>query len=144
MSNWTIALWSGVMLLVGTPAPSGPRLEVVSHDRVLWSTPVQPGDTFEIAFQHSQERTAWVQHYRVGIDRAIWQDGSTFGSYGAGMPLMAVNRDHGGFHTRQRRRIGELRMLSSTAAGLRMDMNGRTLEVGRWFDDYEPFAIRVR
>ena len=144
MTNWATALSCGVMLLIASPPANLQRLEIVSGDRVLWSLRVQAGDTFEVAFRHSQESTAWVQHYRVGDDRAIWQDGSTFGSYGAGMPLLPVHRDGRGFHTRQRRRIGELRMLSSTAAGLRVDLRGRTLEVGRWLDDYAPFAIRVR
>ena len=120
------------------------RLEVAGAGGVVWSQAVLPGDTFDVSFVHSQERTRWIQHYRVAGDGAIRQTGSTFGSYGAGMPIGPVRLTKGGFEAPVDRRLPSIRMLSSKAAELTLVFAGRRMALDRWFQDYAAFEIRIR
>ena len=124
-----------------TPAP---RLELVAGGRVLWSAAAAEGQRFDLCFEHSQERTPFVQHYVVGVAGVIEQDSVSFGSYGAGMPLEpAVLNDHL-WTARVRRRLPSVRMLASRSAHLRIVFRDAEVAIDQWLDDYEPFELRLR
>lgn len=123
--------------------PAAHHLEITVRNRIVWRAPVALDERFDLSFVHSQERTLWTQHYRAGADGQLWQEGSTFGSYGAGMPLGRTFRSARGFTVATRRRLGTLRLLNSRSAQLTLFYRGQPLPIGRWFEDYEPFALRV-
>ena len=124
-----------------TPAP---RLELVAGGRVLWSAAAAEGQRFDLSFEHSQERTPFVQHYVVGAAGVIEQDGVSFGSYGAGMPLEPVVLDGHLWTARVRRRLQSVRMLASRSAHVRIVFRDAEVAIDQWLDDYEPFELRLR
>jgi hypothetical protein len=119
------------------------RLQVASRGTVVWAAPIERGERLDVSFIHSQERTLWTQHYRLGDDGALWQQGSTFGSYGAGMPLGRVERTSTGFTDHTTFRVGGVRLLNWKPAHLTLHYRGRAIALDQWFEDYEPFEIRV-
>jgi hypothetical protein len=124
---------------------AAPRaLEIGAGGRVVWRVPIAVDERFELSFVHSQERTLWTQHYFAGADARIWQDASTFGAYGAGMPDGRATRSAEGFTVRVNRRLSSIAMMNSRAAELRLRYRGHTFALDRWFADYERFEIRVR
>jgi len=120
------------------------RLEIVARDRVLWSAAASEGQRFDLRFEHSQERTPFIQHYRVGAAGVIEQDSVSFGSYGAGMPLEPVVLDGHLLTAQVRRRLRSVRMLSSRPAHVRIVFRGVEVAIDQWLDDYEPFELRLR
>lgn len=140
-----IACLATAAIAFGASATRGERrLEIAGRRGSVWASPVAPGQPFDVTFVHSQERTRWTQHYVVGRDGAIVQTGSTFGSYGAGMPLGPARLTAEGFVSAVGRRLESIRMLSSTSAGLALLVDGRRVALDRWFQDFEPFEIRIR
>lgn len=123
--------------------PVGVQLQIAANQHVLWAAPVSRGELIDVSFVHSQERTLWTQHYRVGEDDVLWQDGSTFGSYGAGMPLGDVQRTRAGFRDHTTLRVDVVRLLNWKPAQLTLHYRGRAIALDQWFEDYEPFEIRV-
>lgn len=120
------------------------RLEIAGAQGVVWASRIVAGQAFDVSFVHSQERTRWTQHYVADEDGAIRQIGSTFGSYGAGMPLGPVHRTGEGFESPVDRRFSSIPMLSSKAAELMLIVEGRRMALDRWFPDFEAFEIRIR
>lgn len=120
------------------------RLEIAGAQGAVWAYRIAPGQPFDVTFVHSQERTRWTQHYVAGDDGAIHQTGSTFGSYGAGMPTGPVRRTADGFESHVERRLVSIPMLSSKAAELTLIVEGRRMALDRWFPDFEAFEIRIR
>lgn len=125
------------------------ELQVVgAADRVAWRGPIEPGETFDVAFTHSQEGGRWVQHY-VASDRGIEQRSSSFPSFGAGMPVESADGSAIG-HTPQAytvaapARIGDLPMMNSDAAAITLTYRGHQVSLGVFFDDFERFTIRIR
>jgi hypothetical protein len=139
-------LFGCVAALCGIAAGSSPQIEqlqIASGGYVAWEGPIERGERIDVSFVHSQERTLWTQHYRVGNDFVLWQDGSTFGSYGAGMPLGRVQRTGAGLTNRTTLRVGVVRLLNWKPARLTLHYRGHTIALDQWFEDYEPFEIRV-
>lgn len=120
------------------------RLEIVGRDHVVWSAPIRDGERFDVSFIHSQEQTRFVQHYVAKSDGSVAQDGVSFGSYGAGMPLGRVVRTGELFTAHVQRRLVAVPMLSSHAARLRLRYRDRDVAIDQWFDDFDPFEIRIR
>jgi hypothetical protein len=133
-----LAVWSSAGLTRSA------RLEIAGNDLVVWSAPIRAGERFDLSFIHSQERTLFVQRYIAGPDGSVEQDEVMFGSYGAGMPLEPVARSGDRFTARVQRRLAAVPMLSSRAAQLRLRYRGRDVAIDQWFDDFEPFEIRIR
>jgi hypothetical protein len=124
---------------------AAPRaLEITAGGRVTWRAPIAAGERFAVSFMHSQERTRWTQHYVAVNDGRIRQVASTFGSYGAGMPLGEVTRSPAGFTAHTDRRFSSIPMMNSRAAQLTLRYRDHTFAIDRWFADYERFEIRVR
>jgi hypothetical protein len=136
-----IVLCAAVSSAGDTVAPRA--LEITAGGRVAWRAPIEAGEPFAVSFMHSQERTLWTQHY-VALNGGIRQVSSTFGSYGAGMPLGEVTRSPAGFTAPTDRRFTSIRMLNSRAAQLTLQYRDHTFAIDRWFADYERFEIRVR
>ena len=120
------------------------RLEIVAGGRVLWSAAAAEGQRFDLRFEHSQERTPFIQHYVVGVAGVIEQDSVSFGSYGAGMPLEPAVLDDHLLTARVRRRLRNVRMLASRSAHLRIVFRDTEVAIDQWLDDYEPFELRLR
>jgi hypothetical protein len=143
-----------LLLLAATPGPglarSGPALlEVRASGRgVVWRAPIADGERFELAFTHSVEHSRWIHHY-AAAPGAIAQLGSTFTAFGAGMPPAAADGTPlvptpDGYFAAAPMRIPVLRMLNSRAAEITLGHRGRLVALGRLFDDFEAFEIRVR
>jgi hypothetical protein len=130
-------------LSAGTDGSAPHWLRIATEDRVVWQAAIATGERIDFSFVHSQERTLWTQHYRVGDGGVLWQEGSTFGSYGAGMPTGPTRRSRAGLTEATIRRLGAVHLLNSKRAHLMLHYRGRTIAVDQWFEDYEPFAIRV-
>jgi hypothetical protein len=113
-------------------------------DRVVWSTPIALGERFHVSFVHSQEKVRWSHHYLAAAGPAIVQDGSTFGSYGAGMPMSPVERRNASFIASGVQHVGSIPMLSWRAAGTELNVHGTNVSLDQWFGDYERFEIRIR
>lgn len=137
-------LAAAMVLVNGIGLAHSLRLEIAGPHGVVWSRPIAAGEPFEVAFVHSQERTPFDQHYIARRAGLIEQDSVRFGSYGAGMPMTAVVISDSSFVAAVERRLTAVRMLSSHAARLRLRYRGRELRIDQWFDDYEPFEIRIR
>ena len=120
------------------------RLEIAEHGRVSWAHAVRAGDTFDVSFVHSQERTRWTQHYRVADGGSLMQTGSTFGSYGAGMPIGSAVRTDDGFTAPLELRLSAIPMLAAASAELTLIVEGRRVALDQWFQDYDAFEIRIR
>jgi hypothetical protein len=133
-------------LSLGASTAAGRRLhlEIAGRGGIVWSQAVSPGEPFDVSFLHSQEKVRWTQHYRVGHDGRIGQTGSTFGSYGAGMPMGPAHRAGDGFSAPVDLPLASIPMLGSAAAGITLTIEGRALALDRWFQDFEPFEIRLR
>lgn len=129
---------------IGAAPAADLRLEVAGVHGVVWVAPIARGEHFDVAYRHSQERVLWTQHYRAERAGTLWQEGSTFEGYGAGMPLTPVHREAGGFRSGDLRRLRVVPLLSWRGAGLRLVYRGESVSLDRWFDDYAPFDIRVR
>lgn len=134
-----IATWTTATGLAPVPL----RLEICSGSRVVWSAPVAPGDTFDLRFIHSREHVPWTQHYHVA-PAGIWQRGSTFPAYGAGMPIGPARPTPAGFLSTEVRALGEIKMMGHRDAAMTLLLRGRSIPLDRWFGDFEPFSIRLR
>lgn len=137
-----VALCAVVSTAGDTAAPRA--LEIVARGRVTWRAPIAAGERFAVSFLHSQERTLWTQHYVALNDGRIRQVASTFGSYGAGMPLGEVRRSPAGFTARSDRYFASIPMMHSRTAQLTLQYRGHTFAVDRWVADYERFEVRLR
>jgi len=144
--------WMLAGLLVPVIAASGAvhHLELVSSGgRVTWRAPIASGEAFDLQFVHSHERCLWIQHYRAGRDGAIYQTGSTFPCFGAGMPAGSTDgspvvRTADGYLVAAPARIGELQMMNSKDAGITVVWRNQRVLISRLFDDFERFTMRVR
>lgn len=131
-------------------AASGLRLEVVTADRhVIWSAPIQPGESFDLAFTHSAERCRWVHHYVASAPNSIEQRGSAFPCFGAGMPSSAtdrspVRRTPEGFETAAPLTLRQIGMMNWRAADITLRVGADTVALGRRLADYERFTLRIR
>ena len=120
------------------------RLELVAGGRVLWSAAAAEGQRFDLRFEHSQERTPFIQHYVVGVAGVIEQTSVSFGSYGAGMPLEPAVLDGHLLTARVRRHLRSVSMLASRSAHVRIVFRDAEVVIDQWLDDYEPFELRIR
>jgi hypothetical protein len=143
-SGFLLAVLIATTLLADVAGSRERRLEIAGSGRVVWSSPIRAGERFDVSFIHSQERTLFVQRYVAGADGTVEQDEVQFGSYGAGMPLEPVARGGDRFTARVQRRLAVVPMLSSRAAQLRLRYRGNDVAIDQWFDDFEPFEIRIR
>ena len=139
-----VAILVATTVLADVAGSGDRRLEIAGSGRVVWSAPIRAGERFDVSFIHSQERTPFVQHYVAGSDGGVEQDGVSFGSYGAGMPLEPAVRGENRFTAQVRRRLAAVPMLSSHAARLRLRYRDRDVAIDQWFDDFDPFEIRIR
>jgi hypothetical protein len=134
-----VAATSGV-----TPSIPAHRLEFEGAGLGTWQAPLAEGESFAISFVHSQEKTLWIQHYRAAEDGTIAQTGSTFGSYGAGMPLEATRLTPLGFTVPLNRRFHAIQMRNSRDAQLTLHYRSHRYAIDQWFEPFAPFEIRVR
>ena len=143
---WRGCLFGLAMLFVG--AASGSRhvlhLEIVADGGVLWSAPIDQGEQFDVAYEHSRERSPWIHHY-IASANGIALVSSTFTAYGAGMPVRDVGvRGSNGFTVTDFLRVGELRMMNWRASNIRLRLRGTEFEVGRRLKEYQHFRIQLR
>ena len=142
------ALVAGSLVLGAGAAGPARSLEVATGRGVVWRAAIADGERFDLAFRHSSERCIWTQHYRATAE-GIWQEGSTFPCFGAGMPAAstdgsAVMRTEGGYFVRAPRLIGELPMLGWRRGEITIALGGRTVALGLLVGDFEPFTVSVR
>jgi len=137
-------------LVVGAGGTAGPprTLEVATARGVVWRAAIADGERFDVAFRHSSEHCVWTQHYRATA-AGIWQDGSTFPCFGAGMPATSTDgstvvRTAGGYFVRAPRLIGELPMIGWRRGEITIALGGRTVPLGPLVGDFEPFTVSVR
>jgi len=121
------------------------RLEIVARGHVFWTSPIQDEEAFEVAYIHSREFSVWVQHFRAEPDGLIRQTGSTFQAFGAGMPLgsapAALGRD--GLTVTVDSRLADIRLMNWRLSQIELRYRGQHVAVGQWFEDFEPFQIRL-
>jgi hypothetical protein len=125
------------------------HLELVRGDgRVAFRAVIGREERFDVAFEHSQERVRWIQHYVATAGGEIRQVASTFASYGAGMPLSEpgtrLRRSPQGYVAAVRREFATISMMHSFSARLTLRYRGAELPLDQWFGDYETFVLRVR
>jgi hypothetical protein len=131
-------------------AAASRRLELTAGDgRTVWAVPIEPGDTFDLAFTHSSERCRWVHHYVVSPRASITQRASTFPCFGPGMPTAstdgsAVRRTSKGFETAAPLVLGHVEMMNWRAADITLRVGGDVFHVGDRLSDYERFTLRLR
>ncbi len=76
-----------VSALVFSQCGEGMRLVVTAYGgNVLYSSPVSPGDEFEIVYIHSVQRSPVVEKFRVLPDRSIVVFETIYQDFGAGLP----------------------------------------------------------
>lgn len=150
MTRAGAAAIAAAMLVLGAGDTAGPArtLEVATAGGAVWRAAVADGERFDLAFRHSSERCVWTQHYRATAE-GIWQEGSTFPCFGAGMPVAstdgaAVARTGRGYFVRAPRLIGELPMLGWRRGEITIALGGRTVALGPLVGDFEPFTVSVR
>ena len=137
-------------LVLGSGRAAGPArtLEVATAAGVVWRTAIADGERFDIAFRHSSERCVWTQHYRATAE-GVWQEGSTFPCFGAGMPAGSTDgspvvRTGLGYFVRAPRLIGQLPMLGWRRGEITIAVGGRMVALGPLVGDFEPFTVSVR
>lgn len=124
------------------------RLEVADgRGRIVGVVAVHPGEACDLSFRHSVERVPWRQHYVVragGLD----QTGSSFPSYGAGMPSTPeegrYSRQGGWLRYEARVRLGPVTWLNSREAGVTLRCGDRMLALSDLVDDMATFSVSVR
>ena len=142
------ALVAGSLVLGAGAAGPARSLEVATGRGVVWRAAIADGERFDLAFRHSSERCIWTQHYQATA-AGIWQEGSTFPCFGAGMPSVpadgsAVVRTGRGYFVRAPRLVGELRMLGWRRAEITIALGGRSVALAPLVGDFEPFTVSVR
>ncbi len=79
--RWLAGLFAALCGISAGAAGTEPHwLRIGTEHGVVWQAAVVPDERIDLSFVHSQERTVWTQHFRVGADGVLWQDGSTFES----------------------------------------------------------------
>ncbi len=114
-----VALWPVPVLLVRA---EGPR-------RILWAQPIR-GETvpFVLEYTHSVERTPVREAYEVDT-RGLRLVRMEFVSQGAGLPSSGYTREGDRFVLRTVRLLSVLRLRVSAAAGARLSVAGRRLDL---------------
>jgi hypothetical protein len=134
----------------GFAEPLPARLEVVdARGAVVWRMPTRAGAHFDLAFTHSAEHCRWTHHYSVSLAEGIVQHGSTFPCIGAGMPTASsdgtpVRLTPQGFEVSMPMVLGELHMINSRPAEIKVRVDGRDFPIGDWLPDMAPFVVRAR
>ena len=124
------------------------KVKVATSRGLVWHAVIADGERFDLAFRHSSERCIWTQHYQATA-AGIWQEGSTFPCFGAGMPSApadgsAVVRTGRGYFVRAPRLVGELSMLGSRRAEITCALGGRSVAPSPLVGDFEPFTVSIR
>ncbi len=86
-----LAVGAVVLAVAGAGiAPVFPALEVREQNtgKVLYMTPIAPGEQFEVGFVHSVERTPVREVFETGQDLSIYLVETVYESFGAGLPTM--------------------------------------------------------
>jgi len=128
---------------IRTTAPL--NLQIVAGGKLVWTASIQPGEEFDLAYEHSREHSTWIHHYVAMNEGSIHQVSSTFSAFGAGMPLTgATVRTAAGFTIRQSQWLGELRMLNWRPSAITLRYRRKEILIGQRLSDFEPFVVRVR
>ncbi|MBE0466242.1 MAG: DUF1850 domain-containing protein [Candidatus Desulforudis sp.] len=115
--------------------------------RVLYRTPVRPGEVFTYYYVHSVEQTTVYEHYRIGDDFRIVLTGTEFSSLGAGLPSAAEGRFETGdgtfILTGLDRSVDVLRLKPTSLTECRLQFENRHLDLDRPELDGRSLEVRV-
>lgn len=125
-------------------------LEVATAEGlVIWTTTVQDGEPFELAFTHSSEGCRWHHRYLAVARGRIRQVDSVFPCFGAGMPSgpgegMPLARTPDGYVSSAPLTLTAIPMLNWRRAQIDLQVRGQRWPIGQWVPDFGAFVVRIR
>jgi hypothetical protein len=136
-----------VLVLAGLLQPGAApesRLLVRVDGRSVWTGLVQPGEPFEVTFEHSAEHCTWIQQFVVDGSR-IRQVASRFPCVGAGMPVGPSLEwsATGGLTAAAPQLLASLQIMNWTSAHIRLVYRGRIVPIGTLAADFQVLELSV-
>lgn len=135
-----MATAAGAAGLLARPTGLEVRAATPEGRTVVRAGAVPPGGRVELHYRHSVERTPVVEVYRAEPD-GLWFVEMRFVSQGAGLPTEGYVREGGQFVLRRPRHLGEVPLLVSAAAGHRLRVGEREVDLVAAFG--EGAAVRL-
>jgi hypothetical protein len=130
----------GIALLLTGRSGVEVRVAAADASRVLRVGGLRPGESIELRYRHSVERTPVVEVFRVEPD-GLWFVEMRFVSQGAGLPTEGYVREGGYFVLRRPRKVGSLPVLLSSIAGHRLWTANREIDLVQAFGDGASVTI---